>query len=81
MLWLMPNGETIMPDEAPNPNRLIVFTNHPEEAVNYEAQGWTLSEILNMRCYPGLNPDILNRKQWGLRFWRPGPPKQPELSL
>jgi hypothetical protein len=71
-------AQPIMPEEH-NPNRLIIFTNEPGDAASYEAQGWTLSDMLVMKFHPGLNPDLLHPKLYGLRFWRPEPPKQGEL--
>ena len=68
-----------MSDEAPNFNRLVIFTNDPGEGVNYEAVGWILSTIEVLKFQPGLNPDLINSKRYALRFWRPDPPRQPEL--
>jgi hypothetical protein len=68
-----------MPDESPNPCRLVIFTNDPGEAVNYEQQGWKMSDMLVLRFYLGLDPDLLNPKRYCLKFWRPEPERQPEL--
>ena len=59
----------------------MVFTNQPGEGVNYESQGWTLSDIIVLKFSPGLNPDPLHPKLYALKFWRPAPPKQPEFAL
>ena len=64
-----------MPDEAPNPNRLVIFTDFPSEALNPNSTVWTLSDMLVLRFHPGLNTDLLNRKLYAIRFWRPGPTK------
>ena len=67
-----------MPDEAPNPNRLIIFTDSPSESLNPDPKVWTLSDMLVLKFNPGMN-ELLNRKLYALRFWRPAPPEQPEL--
>jgi hypothetical protein len=67
-----------MPDEAPKPNRLVIFTNLPDESLNPDPEIWTLSDMLVMKFKPGMN-DLMNPKRYALRFWRPAPPKQPEL--
>lgn len=67
-----------MPEDFPNPYRLTVFTNDPGEAITYEAKGWTMSDMLVMKFFPGMN-DLMNPKLYALRFWRPVPPKQPNL--
>ena len=69
-----------MPDEAPNPNRLLIFTNEPSESLNPDPTVWTLSDMLVLRFYPGQR-ELMNPKLYAIRFWRPVPPKQPELSL
>ena len=67
-----------MPNESPNPNRLVIFTNEPSESLNPDPKVWTMSDMLVLRFYPGMN-DLLNRKLYCLRFWKPEPPKQPNL--
>jgi hypothetical protein len=66
-------------DSTSSSNRLMIFTNDPSEAEKYESEGWYLSQIYVLRFYPSMNPDLLNRKLYGLFFWRPEPKKQPEL--
>lgn len=63
-----------MPDETPNPCRLVIFTNEPSEFLNPDPKVWTLSDMLVLRFYPGMN-ELLNRKLYAIRFWRPGPTK------
>jgi hypothetical protein len=65
---------------APNPNRLVIFTNSPNESLNPDPKVWTLSDMLVMKFHPGQN-DLINPKLYCLRYWRPAPPKQPELPL
>lgn len=62
-----------------NPNRLMIFTNHPEESPPASDPPWVLATIFVMKFYPGLNPDLLRPKLYGLFFWRPEPEKQPNL--
>jgi hypothetical protein len=66
-------------DTLVNPNRLMIFTNQPDEAPPPSNPAWILSTLYVMKFYPGLNPDLLDRKLYGLFFWRPEPTKQPEL--
>ena len=69
-----------MPDEAANPNRLTVFTNDMRECPALEAQGWRLSDIIILKFYPKLQPDLLDPKQYLVKYWRPAPQlKQDEL--
>jgi hypothetical protein len=68
-----------MEEQSKNPCRLVIFTNHPEEAATYEAQGWTLSTVEVLKFQPGLNPDLLNPKRYALKMWKPEPEKQPNL--
>lgn len=66
--------------EESNPNRLVIFTNSPSESLNPDPSVWTLSELLVLKFYPGMN-DLLNPKLYAQRYWRPEPPKQRELGL
>jgi len=66
-------------DTLANPNRLMIFTNDPSESAPPSDPAWILSTLYVMRFYDVLQPDILNRKRYGLFFWRPEPPKQPNL--
>jgi hypothetical protein len=67
-----------LPDDDANPYRLTVFTNTPSESLNPDPEVWTLSDMLVLRFYPGMN-ELLNRKLYAIRFWRPEPPKHLEL--
>ena len=64
-----------MPDEVPNPNRLLIFTNEPSESLNPDPTVWTLGDMLVLRFHPGMR-DLINPKLYALRYWRPEPPKQ-----
>jgi hypothetical protein len=66
-------------DALVNPNRLTVFTNHPDESLNPDPKVWTLSHMLVMRFYPGMQESLIDRKLYAIRFWRPEPEKQPNL--
>jgi hypothetical protein len=66
-------------DTVCNPYRLVIFTNNPGDPPPPSNPSWTLSDMLVLKFYPGLNPDLLNPKLYALRFWKPAPPKQPEL--
>lgn len=68
-----------MPEEATNPNRLLIFTDQPSDAATYEAKGWHMSDMLVMKFYPTLNPDWKNPKRYALKFWRQEQPSQREL--
>lgn len=70
-----------MPEESPNPNRLIVYTNQPGEAEQYEAKGWIMYDMLVLALCPGKQPDLIDRKLYAIRFWRPEPDRQTELKL
>lgn len=67
-----------MPEEIPNPNRLIVFTNEPSESLNPDPAVWTLMDMIVLKFKPGMR-DLMNPKLYAQRYWRPEPPKQPLL--
>ena len=67
-----------MPDEAPNANWLVIFTNSPSESLNPDPSVWTMSDMLVLKFNPGMR-DLINPKLYAQRYWRPEPPKQPEL--
>ena len=68
----------MIPNESTQSNRLVIFTNDPSESLNPNPTVWTLSDILVLRFHPGMQ-DLMNPKLYALRYWRPEPPKQPEL--
>lgn len=65
------NAETLS-----NPYRLMLFTNDPADPAPPANPSWILASIFIMKFHPGLNPDLLSPKLYGLFFWRPEPPKQ-----
>lgn len=53
--------------------RLEVRTDHPDEGEAQIAQGWFLRDLVVLRFYESKQADLIDRKLYLLRFWRPKP--------
>ena len=63
-----------------NPNQPLVLTDDPGACeAEHKAQGFRLLTLYVLRFHPAMQPDLIDRKCYAMKFYRPAQDPQGQL--